>query len=218
MNLHIPLFALAFATLGVAHGEGLLNKTKEIASSAGEIAIRTVNDTVDTVGKVTSGENEDPVKVRTAIDKMAEQSLAKLFSQDSSAKAAFEKSYGYAVFDSRVSSFGFTAGFGKGVAVKRNTDTRAYMKMATGGVNLGMGIQYFQVIFLFPDIASFDNFIKDGWDAGTDATAAAGKDGKSMALVLSNGVSVYQLNDTGIMLKTSLTGTKYWKWDELNAG
>ncbi len=201
-----------------AQAADLLEKTREVVNTAGEIVEQTVSDTVDTVDKVATGRKDDPALLRSAIDTMAEDTLNKLFAQQPGAKQAYQEAYGYAVFDSRVSSFGITTGYGKGVAVRQDMASRSYMKMVSGGVNLGAGIQYYQVIFLFPTQAVYDHFVDVGWDAGTDATGAVGKDGESMGATLANGTNVYQLNDKGIMLKTSLTGTRYWKSDELNEG
>jgi lipid-binding SYLF domain-containing protein len=203
--------------LAPAQGVDLWDKTKEVAGSAVDIVESSVVSGVDTADKLVTGRRDDPVKVRAAIDKMAGDALDKLFRQTPSAKSLLSSSHGYAVFDSRVSSFGITTGFGKGVAVRSGDGERQYMRMASAGVNLGMGVQYFQVLFFFPDAKTYDYFIKVGWDGGADATGAAGKDAESMAMVLANGVRVFQLNEKGIMLKASLTGTRYWREDDWNA-
>ncbi|MDG2304565.1 MAG: hypothetical protein P8R42_07885 [Candidatus Binatia bacterium] len=64
-------------------------------------------------------------------------------------KRLYEDSFGYAVFDSRKTSFMIGTAFGAGVAVERAAGTRTYMQMATGGINVGMGAQWYQVVFLF---------------------------------------------------------------------
>lgn len=59
--------------------------------------------------------------------------------------------HGYAVFDTRKFSFLVTAGFGAGVAVDRSSGERTYMKMVTGGANIGKGGEFFQLAILFED-------------------------------------------------------------------
>ncbi|MGF1527463.1 MAG: hypothetical protein ACFCBW_11825 [Candidatus Competibacterales bacterium] len=219
MPIQKAVLILALSFLPTVHAFDLLKETEELGKSAGEIVDRQVKDAEDTVDTVVGNKKAAPQAERAAIDKMAGGSLNKLFSQDTGAKQAFEKSYGYAVFDSEASSFGFTTtGDGRGVAIKRNADYRTYMKMFSAGVDVGVGIQYFQMIFLFPNEATFNNFVEVGWDADADVTGAAGKDGESKHVVLANGVSVYKLNENGIMLDASLTGTKYFQSKELNAG
>ncbi len=194
----------------------LMDKAKDVANSTVDIVGDSVKGAVDIADKAVTGRRDDPAEVRSTSDKIAADALAKLFAKEPSAEKYLQSSYGYAVFDSRVSSFGITTGFGRGVAVRLSDDQRTYMRMASAGLNLGMGVQYFQGIFFFPDAKTFEYFVDVGWDAGGDATGAAGKDAESMAVVLANGVRVYQLNEKGVMLKASLTGTRYWKEDAWN--
>lgn len=52
--------------------------------------------------------------------------------------------------------------------------------------------------------------------AGASAGAVVGKDSEGMGVELNNGTRVYELNEKGLALSATLTGTKYWKNDELN--
>lgn len=201
---------------GPSQAVSLLDKAKEVAGTTVEIVGDTVKGAVDIADKAVTGRRDDPVEVRQISDRIAAEALAKLFAKEPGAEAILHGSYGYAVFDSRVSSLGITTGLGRGVAVRRSDDRRTYMRMASAGVNLGLGVQYFQAIFFFPDAKTFDYFVNVGWNAGGDATGAAGKDAESLAVVLANGVRVYQLNEKGVMLKASLTGTRYWKEEAWN--
>jgi len=158
-----------------------------------------------------------PGQSRQEIDGKAAGSLDQLFAKKPNAKALFDASRGYAVFDTRKTSFLVTAGFGVGVAVDRTTSERIYMKMATGGVNIGMGAQWYVLVFLFETEAKFRKFVDEGWDAGAGGSAVVWEDGANLDATFTNGMAVYQLNDKGLMLAADLTGTKYWKDDELNA-
>ncbi len=91
------------------------------------------------------------------------------------------------------------------------------MKMASGGVNVGMGAQWYQVIFLFESETKFRGLVDEGWDAGSEASAKVWDKGASKGATFVNGLAVYQITDKGLMLAADLTGTKYWRDEELNA-
>ncbi len=189
----------------------LWEKTK----SATGAAVGVVGDTVEGVGKTVSGEKESPDELRKKIDASAARAMQRLQEQSASAKALVEKSVAHAVFDTRKISLLLTTGFGAGVMVDK-AGQRTYMKMATGGVNIGYGIKSYRVIFLFPDQASAEDFVTSGWDANADAMAAANEDSADTGLQLKNGVTVFKLDEKGLALSATLTGTKYWKDADLN--
>jgi lipid-binding SYLF domain-containing protein len=203
--------SLYLLVIDVQAGE-LWEKTKSVASGA----VDAVEATATTVGDAVSGEEVAPEQARDKIDVTAEAALARLFQASGAAKAQFDKAVGYAVFDTRKLSFLITTGFGSGVAVDKSSSQRTYMKMATGGLNIGGGVKFYQVVFLFPDSATFNDFVENGWSADTDAAAQSGKEGESLGLQLQNGVIVHNLSDKGLVLAASLTGTRYWKDDDLN--
>jgi hypothetical protein len=64
------------------------------------------------------------------------------------------------------------------------------------------------------------SFIEEGWDFSgqADAAAKSGKKGHegSTAGTIINGVSIYQMTESGLALQATLQGTKYWKDEDLN--
>ncbi len=150
------------------------------------------------------------------IDAMAEDSLNQLFAENSKAKDLYSHAYGWAVFDNLKLAWGFSGGGGNGVAVNKHTGERTYMKMGTGGVGLGVGIDKYQVVFLMEDAKTFDSFVNKGWQADAGATAAAGKAAAEARTDFVNGLAIYQLTEKGLMLNADLSGTKYWKNKKLN--
>ena len=212
MHNLILLVMTAILLAPPAFGGSLWDKTKSVTKSTGEAIGDAAEKTVDAI----DGEDQTPAQARTEIDQMAKSTLAKLFKDLKGAKAVYDNSVAYAVFDSRRMSFMITTEFGGGVAVDKKSGNRIYMKMATGGVNVGYGAQLLQFVFMFPSEQIFNEFITDGWDAGIDAGATAGEYSEGMGLELNNGTRVYELNEKGLALSTALTGTKYWKDDELN--
>ena len=206
------VFAISFLTPFATQADTLWDKTKSVASGA----VDAVEATAETVGDAVSGEDETPSQARSEIDSSAEAALARLFRESSAAKGQFDAAAGYAVFDTRKLSLIISTGTGSGVAVDKSSGKRTYMKMATGGLNIGGGVKFYQVVFLFPDKVTLNDFVESGWSADTDAAAESGKEGVHVGVQLKNGVIVHSLSDKGLVLAASLTGTKYWKDDDLN--
>jgi lipid-binding SYLF domain-containing protein len=155
-------------------------------------------------------------KVRERLDAMAQESLNRLFERAPESNSLYQKAVAYAVFDVTKVSIGVTGGGGTGVAVDKGTGARTYMHMGTGGLNLGLGGQVFQLVFLFADSATFQQFLDVGWDASASANAVAGRAGANAEASFQNGFAVYTLTDAGLMLQADLSGTKYWKSKKLN--
>jgi len=150
------------------------------------------------------------------IDETADEALQTLFVERPKAKDLYSSAYGWAVFDNLKLAFGVSGGGGNGVAVNRQTGERTYMKMGTGGVGLGLGVNKYQVVFLMEDQQTFDNFVNKGWQADAGATAAAGKAAAEAKTDFVNGLAIYQLTEKGLMLNADIAGTKYWKNKKLN--
>lgn len=161
----------------------------------------------------------DPEKVarkKERIDTIADFTLGRLFERSPRARELFEQSYGYAVFDARKVSVLVGGGGGTGVAVNREENTKVYMKMASGGVGLSLGMQFSQVVFLFQDRTAFERFVTQGWQAEAEANAVVGRAGANKEATFTHGVAIFQLTDAGLMLSADISGTKYWRSKKLN--
>jgi lipid-binding SYLF domain-containing protein len=182
----------------------------------------TIGDTASAIGSTvkdaagTVTEKNDPRATRKEIDAVAAKTLEAVLKNSAAAKSLYEKSYGYAAFDSRKSSFLITAGKGLGVAVRNDSGERTYMHVGTLGANIGAGVQFYQGLFLFENKQAFDSFVNQGWQADAGAGATLGKASLEAQAKFTNGMAYYQLSETGILLDASLSGTKYWKSKELN--
>ena len=155
------------------------------------------------------------------IQKMANDTLERLYKINPSAKKALAKAAGYAVFN----NFGMKilvagGGSGKGLAVNNTTKHNTFMKMIEVQAGLGMGIKKFRLIWVFENMSDFNNFINSGWEFGGQATVAAQASGEGGAfggaMSISPGVWLYQLTDDGLALELTAKGTKYYKDDNLN--
>lgn len=157
----------------------------------------------------------------TGLNKMREETLAELYDSKPQAKAQVAESEGYAVFSNVGVQLGLlSAGGGTGIAHDTETGGDTYMRMATGGVGIGLGIKDFRAVFVFHDREAFDYFVDKGWDLSGQADAAAQAGGvgdeRSAADNINQKVTVYQFTENGIALAASLNGTKYWKDEKLN--
>ena len=170
---------------------------------------------------VTLSAGDTPDQKREKSRKMAAQTLEDLYKLQPSAKAAIEKSAGYAVFNNMgVNLLLLSTARGAGIAVDSKTKQETFMKMISAGAGLGMGAKDYRVIFVFEDEKALGQFLNSGWaaDAQSDAAAKTSTSGAaySGAVQVTPGVWVYQITKKGLALQLTLQGTKYSKDDELN--
>ena len=159
---------------------------------------------------------EKAAKAKSEVDSMAETALDRLFAKDPHAKSLFDMSYGYAIFDNLKVMVGISGAGGRGVAIVRGTGQRVYMKMGSGGLGIGLGGQKSQLIFLFQDKKTMEDFVYKGWEGDASANAVAGIAGANSNASFEQGVVLYQLTDSGLMLKADVSGTKFWVNKKLN--
>ena len=124
-----------------------------------------------------------------------------------------ENRIGYAIFDNTKAALGVSGGGGSGVAVDKTSEARTYMKMGTAGVGFGIGVKKYQVIMLFENEKVFSNFVDKGWQADTQAGAAAGTKGAAVESTFHDGMAVFVRTKKGLMASADVSGTKYWKSD-----
>lgn len=163
---------------------------------------------------------ETPQEKRKSVQAMREATLQQLYKIKPDTKAQIAAAPGYAVFSSaNVNLILASFAGGYGVAVDNKTGKQTYMKMGEVGLGLGAGIKDYRAVFVFHTRERLDNFINSGWEFGgsADAAAKAGEKGGAVAgEVLLEGVTVYQLTESGLALQVTLKGTKYWQDDDLN--
>ena len=162
---------------------------------------------------------KSPAEERAEIDKMTSNALSELYKVQPSAKGQISSAAGYAVFG----NFGMnlllvSTANGAGKAISGGKAT--YMKMFSGGVGVGLGVKKFYGIFIFKTKSAYNNFVKEGWQAGAQADAAA-KDDKqggavAGAISISPDISFYQVTKKGLAAQATIQGTKYWKDKDLN--
>ncbi len=151
---------------------------------------------------------------------MRDQVLADLYRRDASLREKINRAEGYAVFSNVGVNliFASVAG-GKGIVVDRR-GKETFMKMASGGFGLGLGVKDFRAVFVFKTKQKLAQFIETGWDFGAQADAAAqsGEKGGAAAgaVTVLPDVDVYQITKNGVALQATLQGTKYWRDADLS--
>lgn len=158
---------------------------------------------------------------RQDVLKNSSEILTKLYAAQPDAKAAVEKSYGYATFGNFGTKILFVgSASGRGVAVNNKTQQRTFMDMYEVQAGLGLGVKSYMMIWVFESENAFNNFVNSGWEIGAQAAAAAKAGGNGGALEgavqISPGVYVYQLTSTGLAVELTAKGTKYYRDNDLN--
>ena len=152
---------------------------------------------------------------------MSKTALSLLYEKYPGTRDVIAKAKGYAVF----SDFGFKIMFGggaqgAGIAIDNATQRETFMKMIELRPGLGVGAEKFYLVLVFNNAAAFNDFLTSGWDIGADAMATAKVQTTGAAqtggVSLSDGVDLYQLSDQGVIIGISITGTKFYKDDDLN--
>lgn len=164
---------------------------------------------------------EEIAQAQADIRKMANETLARLYKLQPSAKNVVSKSAGYAVFSNFGAKIFFIGGgTGKGIVFDRKSKRETFMKMIEAQAGLGLGVKKFRLVWVFEQHKDVTKFINSGWDIGGQTSAAAklGDEGGAFAgaMSISPGIWLYQLTDDGLALELTAKGTKYYKDDDLN--
>jgi len=166
--------------------------------------------------------DEDPKeKDRQEVRDMRDEVLEELYKLAPDARKDIAKAEGYAVFSNvGVNLIIASAAGGSGMAVDNKSGDETFMRMASVGIGIGLGVKDFRGIFIFYERKAFENFVEHGWDFSgqADAAAKSGEKGGEVSVeaTVIPGVRIYQITKNGLALQATLQGTKYWKNASLN--
>lgn len=218
---NIVVLMLLASLASPVQAQGLVDSLKKGVGTIGDVAkkgVDAVGDAVDSTTELVSDE-ETPKATRAKLDRMADEVLARLLSENTEAAETFALSAGYAAFDMRrISVFPLSAGYGRGVAVSIPEGDRTYMQMGTGGAGAAFGIGGFesQFVIMFETSADFERFIENGYDASADAGVMEGEERSTTEVKFTQGRSFFVLSKTGWRVNANASGTKYWQDEDLN--
>ena len=234
----VAIMALsALSALAIAEEPSLFDKLKEGAAKTADQIGTATSETADAAGKALDkaaasanqtiestqqdlGNSATPAETRAKLDALAQQTLEQLFAKEPKAKKLFDESAGYAVFVSRQVELLVAAGYGRGVAVDRETDQRTYMKMGSGGVGVGFGLGGFasKTVILFETPFAFNKFVSQGADATAEAGTMTGDQVDQLKLSFNDdGQAIFVLTGEGWKVSAKLLATKYWPDQSLNS-
>jgi lipid-binding SYLF domain-containing protein len=163
---------------------------------------------------------DTPSQRRESVQEMRQKVLADLYHVKPESRTRIAQAPGYAVF-SNANVHVIFASFGGGYGIVRDNKSGkdTYMKMGEVGLGLGLGLKDFRAVFVFNNRATLERFITSGWEFGghADAAAKAGDMGAAIGgEILIDGITIYQLTESGLALQATIKGTKYWQDAELN--
>lgn len=152
---------------------------------------------------------------------MAGETLARLYQENPSTKSKITEAAGYGVFsNANVNLIIISGGGGYGVVVDNATGQRTYMKMALGGIGLGLGAKDYRQVLIFKSKETLNKFIESGWEFGghADAAAKAGESGGELSGegAIGADIEAYSMTESGLAIQATVAGTKYWKDKDLN--
>jgi lipid-binding SYLF domain-containing protein len=173
---------------------------------------------------------------------MRNEALADFYKANPGLRSRVQNAAGYAVFsDVSVKVFVVATGHGYGLAVDNQSGRETFMRVASAGGGVGMGIKDMRALFVFHDRNALRTFIEEGLEFGGQAEVAAtagdtgvaagtqvaateagasgglgGRGGGTLSEAAGAGFEVYRLTQTGAAASATLSGTKYWKDKELN--
>ncbi len=165
--------------------------------------------------KLTVGERQ-----KIVVD-METETLQRLYQEEPATRDKIRKAAGYGVFsNANVNLILISAGGGYGVVVDNSTGRKTYMKMALGGLGLGLGAKDYRQVLIFKTREALNKFVTSGWEFGAhaDAAAKAGESGGELSAEgdIAGDIETYAMTESGLALQATVTGTKYWKNADLN--
>jgi lipid-binding SYLF domain-containing protein len=166
-------------------------------------------------------EEKEILQERYRVREMGLDALSSLYELQPGARSAIEYAAGYGVFSTFGIKIFFAGGTtGKGFVHNNRTNRYTYMRMVQVQGGLGLGASKDRLIWVFETDRSLTNFVNSGWDFGGKAQVAAMvQDTGGMfsgAVSVAPGVYLYQLTKTGLAAQLTVTGTKYFKDNDLN--
>ncbi|MGA2916485.1 MAG: lipid-binding SYLF domain-containing protein [Sedimentisphaerales bacterium] len=148
---------------------------------------------------------EDKVVLTSDVD----EAIALMKAKDKSIQKFFDNSYGYAVVP-KIFKVAILAGgaYGKGEVYEQGTMIGyCDVKQLSGGVSLGA--EFYREIIFFKDNKDLEKFKQDEFTFSAQATAIAIVWGAAAKADYKDGMAVFIMTDSGVMVDASLGGQKF---------
>lgn len=149
------------------------------------------------------------VEGKVDIEKEAATALAKAKKTDPGLANVFHSAAGYAVFPSvGKGGAGVGGAYGKGVLYEKGVVV-GYCDLSQATIGLQLGGQSYTEIVVFETQQAVDAFKQGRFRFDAQATAVALKAGVTTKAQFTNGVAVFILDETGLMLEATVGGQKF---------
>jgi lipid-binding SYLF domain-containing protein len=121
------------------------------------------------------GPKGDSVKEKQqSVLKQRDEMLAELYRTRPEVKDRIQRAVGYATFrQTDVNLFLLASGTGYGLVVDNKTGKDTFMRVASLGGGVGLGVKDLRVVFVFNDPKIMKQFVEQGWQFGGKADASA---------------------------------------------
>ena len=127
----------------------------------------------DSGAQIFSPRGKDVEEKQGKVRKQRDEILAELYRTNANMTEKVENAAGYATFKTKdINLLLVASGSGYGVITDK-AGNETFMRVASLGAGLGMGVQDLRVIFIFNDAAFMHTFIDQGWQFGGKADASA---------------------------------------------
>jgi lipid-binding SYLF domain-containing protein len=148
-------------------------------------------------------------EARADIRQDSDGAVVKAKASDPTITKVFNDAHGSAVFPKvGKGAVGVGGAYGKGVLFQ-DGQIVGYCDVSQASIGFQLGAQTYTEIICFEDQKSFDRFKTGNFAFDAQATAVALKSGAGANAKYSNGVAVFTMNETGLMLEASLGGQKF---------
>ncbi|MHC4570877.1 MAG: lipid-binding SYLF domain-containing protein [Planctomycetota bacterium] len=137
------------------------------------------------------------------------EAVSKFKIKDPSIQRFFDRSYGYAVLP-KVFKGAFWVGgaYGKGEVYEQQKMV-GYCSMSQATLGFSFGGEFFREIIFFRDKKDLDKFKAEEFTFSAQATAVALTAGAAAKADYKDGMAVFVMTDTGLMVDASLGGQKF---------
>jgi len=128
---------------------------------------------------------------------------------NSNFRTYFEESYGYAVFPTiGKGAVGIGGAHGRGVVYEKGTPI-GETKMTQISIGFQWGGQAYSEIIFFKDVEALDRFKSNKLEFAGQTSAIVVTKGVSADIAYEEGIAVYTMPKSGLMLEASLGGQKF---------
>jgi lipid-binding SYLF domain-containing protein len=138
-----------------------------------------------------------------------QEAIAKFKSKDAGIQSFFDRSYGYTVLP-KIAKGAFWVGgaYGKG-EVHEQGSMVGYCSMSQATLGFSFGGEFFREVIFFRDKQDIDRFETGEFTFSAQVTGVALTAGASAKTDYKDGMAVFVMTDSGLMVDVSLGGQKF---------